>query len=158
MRGLHLLISPFQHPMRANLPDCLNIILGFETRSLYMALVILELTMQTKLALNSEINFCLPLPPECRSAGIKGEPARLPFILLNFNIQSHTDPRNQVLPLQVSDTGHWRGFLQKGGPEALQPRRSFRPSLFLSMCCPSLSDISLDSCRQATESALLGKE
>ena len=32
-------------------------------QSLYLALTVLELTMQTRLALNSEIY--LPLPPEC---------------------------------------------------------------------------------------------
>ena len=35
----------------------------FETEFLCITLAVLELTLQTRLALNSEI--CLPLPPKC---------------------------------------------------------------------------------------------
>ena len=38
-------------------------VLFFETGFLCIALAVLELTLQTRLASNSEI--CLPLPPEC---------------------------------------------------------------------------------------------
>ena len=38
-------------------------VLFFETRFLCIALAVLELTLYTRLALNSEIR--LPLPPEC---------------------------------------------------------------------------------------------
>jgi hypothetical protein len=42
----------------------------FKTEFLCGALAVLELTLLTRLALNSEI--LLPLPPKCPSAGIKG--------------------------------------------------------------------------------------
>lgn len=164
MRVLHLLINPFQHPMRAKLwarsttSQTSTLFLDL-THSLSVSLrgpgcLVNYYANQAGLEL-TEIDLCLSLPPECLVLGLRAShQAQRSFIFLNFTIQSHPDPSyqpNQILPLQVSATGRWRGSPQKSGPEALHPHRSHHPNLSLPTRHPFLPAISLDSCRQGSE-------